>query len=254
MCAAAPVSVLVVQSRSSGKERDSETGLDYFGARYYGSSMGRFLTPDWSATPVPTPFADLTDPQTLNLYGYVRNNPVTRADADGHCEIVCITIVVAITAGTAAYGLYHFWKEGEERQRQADAKTSNFLNNPSTAPIEDLSASNNAKVELYKDAAVEAIKSTNPSQGAESVGGAVVETVVGEAEGRMVDAAANHVRNQQSNQAAPNQGQAPTTSNKSPAETKPVQTPKPQSEQQKSSTPPSKKPEQQERCTSASIC
>jgi RHS repeat-associated protein len=32
----------------TGKERDTETGLDNFGARYYGSNMGRFMTPDWS--------------------------------------------------------------------------------------------------------------------------------------------------------------------------------------------------------------
>ena len=55
------------------------------GARYYGSSMGRFMTPDWSAVPVPVPYADMSDPQTLNLYGYVRNNPLSHADADGHC-------------------------------------------------------------------------------------------------------------------------------------------------------------------------
>ena len=36
----------VCASRSTGKERDTESGNDYFGARYYGSSMGRFLSPD----------------------------------------------------------------------------------------------------------------------------------------------------------------------------------------------------------------
>jgi len=35
----------------TGKERDSESGLDMFGARYYGSSLGRFMTPDWAASP-----------------------------------------------------------------------------------------------------------------------------------------------------------------------------------------------------------
>ncbi len=30
----------------TGKERDAESGLDYFGARYYASSMGRFMSPD----------------------------------------------------------------------------------------------------------------------------------------------------------------------------------------------------------------
>ncbi|MDT8071085.1 MAG: RHS repeat-associated core domain-containing protein [Terriglobia bacterium] len=72
------------QSRSSGKERDSETGLDYFGARYYGSNMGRWMSPDWSDAPEPVPYADLTDPQTLNLYHYVRNNPLSGADQTGH--------------------------------------------------------------------------------------------------------------------------------------------------------------------------
>jgi RHS repeat-associated protein len=68
----------------TGKERDTETGLDYFGARFYGSSMGRWLSPDWAASPEPVPYVDLSDPQTLNLYGYVRNNPTNRFDVDGH--------------------------------------------------------------------------------------------------------------------------------------------------------------------------
>ena len=36
----------------TGKERDTESGLDMFGARYYGSSLGRFMTPDWAAKPI----------------------------------------------------------------------------------------------------------------------------------------------------------------------------------------------------------
>src|SRR5262249_27437676 len=68
----------------TSKERDIETGLDYFGARYYSNGLGRFITPDWSATPVPVPYADLSDPQSLNLYAYVRNVPTVRFDADGH--------------------------------------------------------------------------------------------------------------------------------------------------------------------------
>ena len=35
----------------TGKERDTESGLDYFGARYYGSTMGRWMSPDWAAKP-----------------------------------------------------------------------------------------------------------------------------------------------------------------------------------------------------------
>ena len=61
----------------TGKERDTESGLDYFGARYYASSMGRFMSPDWAAKAEPVPYAKCwTDPQSLNLYSYVRNNPL----------------------------------------------------------------------------------------------------------------------------------------------------------------------------------
>jgi len=68
----------------NGKERDTESGLDNFGARYNASSLGRFMTPDWAARPTAVPYAVFGDPQSLNLYGYVRNDPVSRADADGH--------------------------------------------------------------------------------------------------------------------------------------------------------------------------
>jgi RHS repeat-associated protein len=70
----------------TGKERDTESGNDYFGARYYASSMGRFLSPDWSAKEEPVPYAQLIDPQSLNLYAYVRNMPLTSTDSDGHVD------------------------------------------------------------------------------------------------------------------------------------------------------------------------
>jgi RHS repeat-associated protein len=68
----------------TSKERDSETGLDDFGARYYSSGLGRFVSADWSAIPTPVPYADFGDPQSLNLYTYVRNIPTTKVDPDGH--------------------------------------------------------------------------------------------------------------------------------------------------------------------------
>jgi RHS repeat-associated protein len=72
-----------------GKERDTESGNDDFGARYYSSRLGRWLSADWSATPEPVPYANLSNPQTLNLYAMVRDNPETFADLDGHdcCDI-----------------------------------------------------------------------------------------------------------------------------------------------------------------------
>jgi RHS repeat-associated protein len=68
----------------TGKERDAETGNDYFEARYYSSATGRFMSPDWSAKIEPVPYAKLDDPQSLNLYAYVQNNPLSRNDPDGH--------------------------------------------------------------------------------------------------------------------------------------------------------------------------
>jgi RHS repeat-associated protein len=66
------------------KERDTESGNDYFFARYYTSALGRFTTPDWSAKVVPIPYAQLANPQTFNLYAYVMNNPIVHIDLDGH--------------------------------------------------------------------------------------------------------------------------------------------------------------------------
>jgi RHS repeat-associated protein len=68
----------------TGKERDGETGLDYFGARYYSSGMGRFMTPDWAAKAVAVPYANYGNPQSLNLYSYVGNRPTVLVDGDGH--------------------------------------------------------------------------------------------------------------------------------------------------------------------------
>ena len=68
----------------TGKERDAESGNDYFGARYYASSMGRFMSPDWSDETDPVPNAGLADPQSLNLYAFVQNNPTSFVDPDGH--------------------------------------------------------------------------------------------------------------------------------------------------------------------------
>jgi RHS repeat-associated protein len=68
----------------TGKERDTESGNDYFGARYYASSMGRFLSPDpvgnWAASP--------DDPQSWNQYAYVEGNPLTMVDPDGTCPVI----------------------------------------------------------------------------------------------------------------------------------------------------------------------
>jgi RHS repeat-associated protein len=70
----------------TAKERDSESGLDNFGARYNSSSMGRFMSPD----PVFFQAEMLTDPQRFNQYAYVRNNPLALVDPKGEAiELTC---------------------------------------------------------------------------------------------------------------------------------------------------------------------
>jgi len=72
-----------IGSRSTGKERDAETGLEYFLARYYSGAQGRFLSPDEFkcgpddaltgkdiSQPGPLPYADISNPQSLNKYAY----------------------------------------------------------------------------------------------------------------------------------------------------------------------------------------
>ncbi|MGH9745491.1 MAG: RHS repeat-associated core domain-containing protein [Candidatus Acidiferrales bacterium] len=84
----------------TGKERDTETGNDDFDARYYSSVYGRFLSADWSAVPAAVPYANLTNPQTLNLYAIVRDNPESYADLDGH-----VATLGTIESGDGGYGI-----------------------------------------------------------------------------------------------------------------------------------------------------
>jgi RHS repeat-associated protein len=63
----------------TGKERDTESGNDYFDARYFGSSMGRFMSPDPSGLLAANP----SNPQSWNMYAYVMNNPLINTDPTG---------------------------------------------------------------------------------------------------------------------------------------------------------------------------
>jgi RHS repeat-associated protein len=96
----------------TGKERDTESGLDEFGARYYASSLGRFMIPDWAEKPTDVPYASFGNPQSLNLYSYVNNNPTTTRDPDGHVagaddlvEGAVIGLTITVMATQAYYAM-----------------------------------------------------------------------------------------------------------------------------------------------------
>jgi RHS repeat-associated protein len=82
------------RSRCSGKERDSETGNDYFGARYFSGAQGRFTSDDPLNIPGlqrlnPQQFEGIiADPQNWNGYAYARNNPLTHIDPDGFLTVI----------------------------------------------------------------------------------------------------------------------------------------------------------------------
>jgi RHS repeat-associated protein len=77
-----------------GHRADPATGLDYYGARYYDPQAGQFIS------------ADSDDGGGLNRYAYVKGNPETRQDVDGHCFPFClITAAVGAVVGAGiAYG------------------------------------------------------------------------------------------------------------------------------------------------------
>jgi RHS repeat-associated protein len=94
-----------VRQQFTSKERDIETGLDYFLARYYASTQGRFTSPDdfWKDS-------QIGDPQSWNKYGYVRNNPLRYIDPSGEKATVRIETdeekkkgTIKITASIAIY-------------------------------------------------------------------------------------------------------------------------------------------------------
>ncbi len=63
--------------------------------------IGRFISPDWSDDPEPVPYADLSNPQSLNLYSLGFNNPLTNTDADGHDCDQSTTVVTTTIFGVA---------------------------------------------------------------------------------------------------------------------------------------------------------
>ena len=84
-----------------GKERDPETSLDYFGARYYRATAARFTSVD----PVNNLQANLTDPQRWNRYAYATNRPLVVTDPDGR-EPVPTHVQMSVAPDRFATAIY----------------------------------------------------------------------------------------------------------------------------------------------------
>ncbi len=87
--------VTKTKQKFTSKQRDNETGLDFFEARFMSSVQGRFTGADeFTGGPTelfavvaahnPTFYAELAEPQSLNKYTYCLNNPYKFVDPDGH--------------------------------------------------------------------------------------------------------------------------------------------------------------------------
>ncbi len=105
----------------TGQEKDKETGLNYYGARYYNSHMQRFIQPD-SVLP------DLYDPQGLNRYSYVRNNPLKYTDPSGHWWFIPPLIDYGWTGYDLAQQQAIIWDvNSTSEERQAARKEQEFI-------------------------------------------------------------------------------------------------------------------------------
>jgi RHS repeat-associated protein len=99
----------------TGKPRDVESGLDYFGARYYSSAMGRFTSPD-------SPLTDqkVLDPQSWNLYRYANNSPLGYVDFDGHISLSWERVKAVRIAWRQEQALVEKTGEGTRNWTQAE--------------------------------------------------------------------------------------------------------------------------------------
>ena len=133
----------------TGQYRDTDTAanLDYFGARYYSNTVGRFMSPDWAAKPTTVPYAKFGDPQSLNLYSYVENGPINRIDVDGHdlWGAEGTSVAAGIGEGGGAYAPDNPDESSGDSTSQGGTSQSN--SNPPTQKTYDVQGQNAAEAQ-----------------------------------------------------------------------------------------------------------
>lgn len=106
----------------TGHERDKETGLDYMLARYYGSSLSRFLSVDPSDRSV-----DRYRPQSWNRYAYVQNNPLIRIDPDGRKDKRSDADKKVLDDKDVKKDVQKAWKESKPEEKPANTQEVGFV-------------------------------------------------------------------------------------------------------------------------------
>lgn len=132
-----------VRQKFTQKERDNETGLDYFLARYYSSSQGRFTSPDPLLASGKT-----ANPQSWNRYTYTINNPLKYIDPSG--------LIWGYYTDDKGKGHYH-WYDNEDALKAAGATVvRNFIYEAENGKWIRLNSSENKwEAYDYKDQAIE---------------------------------------------------------------------------------------------------
>ncbi len=195
----------------TGKERDAESGNDYFGARYYASASGRWLSPDWNAKEEPVPYAKMDDPQSLNLYAYLSNNPLKTTDPDGHVDPKAGQLLAQLAKGAQAAlsnAVAEVQKAATQKLLNDAANQPGTLQNMNKTAIENENKAFNqcvhekmpgvvvtASANIFKDASGNVSKAvtesgengTNPAPQVSSVGQQAISTQ-GAFGGELVDA------------------------------------------------------------------
>ena len=154
----------------TGKERDTESGNDYFGARYYSSAMGRWMSPDWSAKEEPLPYSQLGDPQSLNLYAYVFNNPITGVDPTGHAPFSFGGFQDCHERGDCGDNLNTFH---EQIQAEANAEAGKVWDEELALAIFKTAVQDLADSipDVVKEAIMSSVNASNSPSGADLTGG-----------------------------------------------------------------------------------
>lgn len=169
-----------IRKQFTGYERDNESSLDFAQARMFNYSHGRFTSPDDFAKDT-----DPTDPQSLNKYGYGRNNPLKFIDPTGEKAQITVTYDEKnkkyLISVSASFGVYV--ESGSLTQAQINEQVA-LLKSQITKAYNDHFSNGDFKFELKTNITVTQFKSESDAKAAGDQG--KVDNIVGLVEGKTV--------------------------------------------------------------------